>query len=163
MDNPLFAERYWADIVEHMADFIRSGHALYKDPVTAAVIDAQKNRATARLTEVRKKKEAGLTGSFAKEIDDILGSVLLLNGTVYFGTDFLAYPEPDQHVYVTTITDPRETSFPDATSVDLGELESPYGAQQYVIPAERVDPRFRTVVLYDRQFKTILAIAQLGQ
>lgn len=162
LQNPLFAERYWAEMVERMADFVRTGHPLSKDPVASAVMEAERTRGLARLADARKKKEGGLSGSFFKVTDDVQGAVLLVGSTLSFGTEFLAYPEPEQHVYLTTVVDPRETEFPDATSVDLGELESPYGAQQYAIPEGRMDPRFRTVVLYDRQLKVITAIAQLG-
>jgi hypothetical protein len=163
LKNPIFAERYWAELVEHLTDFQRIKHPLAKDPITSAVLDAEKNRATARLAEVRKVSAEGLHGSFAKVTDEMQGAALLVNSTLYFGTDFLAFPEPEQHVYLTTIVDPTDTEFPDATAVDIAELESPYGMQQYAIPSDRMDTRFRTVVLYDRRLKVITGMAQLGK
>lgn len=163
LKNPLVAERYWAEMVEHLTEFIRQKDPLAEDSATRAIIDAERERSTARVEEVRETIKDGFKGFFIKEKDDVQGAALLLKNVLYFGTDFLAYPNPEQHVYLTTIVDPRDITFPDPTSADLGPLESPYGAQQYVIPMERHDPRFRTAVLYDRRLKVITGIAQLSQ
>lgn len=161
LQNPLFAEQYWSEKAEHMADFIRNEDPITKDAVKKAVIESERADAVAKLEEVRKSMSSGRKGALLIATEPIQGMALLLNNTLYFGSTFLAYPNPDTYVYLTTIVDPRDTTFPDATSYQVGPLQSPYGEQEYVIPESRSDPRFKTVVIYDKKLDRILGFAQL--
>ena len=53
--------------------------------------------------------------------------------------------------------------FPDETAVDLGRLESAYGAQHYAVPPLDYANQLRTAVLYDRELKRIHGFAQLRE
>jgi hypothetical protein len=52
--------------------------------------------------------------------------------------------------------------FPDASSTDLGPIQSPYGAQEYAV-AELPAGGGRTAVLWDSALEQIIAFAQLGR
>lgn len=159
--NPLFAEQYWSEYAEHMADFIRAEHPFTKDAVKKATIESQRVLALQKLEEVRAFMEDGRKGSFLVAEEPIQGTALLLKNTLYFSPMFLAYPNGDVRVYLTTIVDPRDGAFPDATAYEVGSLQSPYGAQHYSIPENRMDARFRTVVIHDKKLERIIGFAQL--
>ncbi len=76
-------------------------------------------------------------------------------------------PGPEVYVMISTILDPRSESgasiFPDASAVNLGRLQTPYGAQTYVIPEASKDTVFRTVVLWDKRLERVMGFAQLAQ
>jgi hypothetical protein len=96
-------------------------------------------------------------GDFAK------GDVLYVQGALYFGTLFEIDPLPDLHVFLTTVVDPREVTFPDATAMDLGLLQSAYGAQTYAVPEVDNPLLYRTVVLWDTEFGRLHSFGQLAK
>lgn len=161
--NPLFAERYWSEMAEHMADFVRRNDTLAKDPEKGPIIEAERVRALERVTEARERKDEGISGGMLPVEEDIIGQVLLRESTLYTSSDFLAYPNPSVRVYLSTAIDPRDVNFPDTTSVDLGSLQSPYGAQEYVVPEEKLRDDFASVVFYDTRLDRILGFAQLSK
>lgn len=165
MKNPLIAERYWAEMAEHMADFVRTEDPIAKDPVTLAIIEAERLRALDRVAQARALKKEGISGGFLQvnTRDIAVGETLLRGRTLSFGTNFLTDPNPSVHVYLTMVVDPRDAAFPDRTSLDLGELQTPYGAQEYAIPEDKENGTFRTVVLYDTKLKRLIGFAQLSK
>lgn len=161
--NPLFAERYWYDRAEHMADFFRQKSALTKDPVKSAVIEDLRTTALSQLQVARGRKAEGVSATFISGGDPVQGTALLTDTTLFLGPDFLTYPAPALHVYLTAMVDPRDGTFPDRTTVDLGSLQSPYGEQEYGLPSSPADPQLRTVVLYDATLERLYGFAQLSR
>lgn len=164
MRNPLVAERYWSEMAEHMADFVRMADPIVKDSLKLAIIDAERLRALDRVAEARALKSEGISGVFLQvSRDTSMGEVLLRGNTLSFGTAFLVDPSPSMHVYLTTVVDPRDAAFPDATSVNLGALQTAYGSQEYAVPADEQNDKFRTAVLYDTKLERLIGFAQLSK
>ena len=163
--NPLVAERYWAEMAEHMADFARRDDVIAKDPVKATIIEAERTRALQRVAQARTVKKEGTSGMMLAihPFEDAEGEVLLRSTTLFFGTTFLTAPNPSVSVLLTTVVDPRDVRFPDKTSVNLGELQTAYGAQQYEIPDGKGNGNFRTAVLYDTRLDRVVGFAQLSK
>jgi hypothetical protein len=158
MKNPLYAERYWDEMTERMAD-IQMTDKKAKNP---SVIDEVRRTALAQAQQQTQLKHKGKLGQFVTVTEDTQGWLLLLDRLLYFSPDFVTYPGPSLRIYLSPSIDPRGATFPDKGSVELGRLESPYGAQQYLLPAVLKDLKpFRTVVLYDARIERIYAFAQL--
>lgn len=162
LKNPLYAERYWDDLTDRVTDMQMREKDALKDPRMVALLDEVRRNALSRAQEAAAKKREGTTGQFAGIAADTLGWALLTKDALYLSSDFLTYPGPSLKIYLTTVVDPRNAAFPDRTSIEVGRLESPYGAQQYALPpAARAAKGLRTVVLYDGKLQRIYAFAQL--
>lgn len=161
--NPLVAEQYWSDMAEHMAEFTRQRHPLLQEPLKAALIEGERLGALERVAAARELKAEGVSGVFKTStlLEDIGGEALLRGGTLSFGPSFFVLPGPSVHVYLTTMVDPRDAMFPDATSVGLGLLQTAYGSQEYGLP-EGAPEGLQTVVLYDTKLERIVGFAQLS-
>lgn len=161
--NPLVAERYWSGVAEHMADFTRTDDPIMNDPVKAAVIEDERLRALERVDYARSLKKEGVSGVLqaVHANDDAFGEILLRGTTLSFGSAFEIKPSSAVRVYLTTAVDPRDVRFPDASSIDLGPLQTAFGAQEYAIPKDKLNPKFITAVLYDTNLGRIIGFAQL--
>ena len=104
----------------------------------------------------------GPSGRIISDQQYALGEVLILNGMLYMGADFITLPSPNQHVYLSSIIDPRDVTFPDETAIDLGSIKDAYGAHSYAIPAGTDQTKIRTVVLWDQEFKRVYGFAQVS-
>lgn len=162
MQNPLFAERYYAELIDRMAMLQINADPVLEDTRIADRVNAAKLRATQEVANVRQSMEGHLSAGFLTIAELTQGRVLEKDGMLYFSTDFLTYPAPELEVFLTNAVDPRDAAFPDDTAFTLGTLQSPYGAQAYIIPEDQRTSPFRTVVLWDRTTGRILAFAQLG-
>ena len=60
------------------------------------------------------------------------------------------------------VTDATPT-FPDATAIDLGALEYPYGAIVLQVPHQQQPEKYRSLVLWDSTFKRMYGFAQLSK
>ena len=162
--NPLVAEHYWSGLAEHMADLVRFEEPITKDPVKMAAIDSARLRALDLVAKARALKAEGISGMFLQPTlhETALGEVLLRGSTLSFSANFLADPNPSVHVYLTTIVDPRDGAFPDATSLDLGLLQTTFGAQEYAVPEGENNSAFRTTVLYDTTLGRLISFAQMS-
>lgn len=159
--NPLFRENYYSDLTDHFVNL-----QIHNDPVTQsgstkALINHAREEALAAAQEASKVVSSGIFDHFNPVKEDTVGSALLVEDGFYIGTDFSTIPGLDLHVFLTTVVDPREGTFPDATALDLGSLKSPYGAQSYALPEGKEFGRNMTVVLYDLALKRIHGFAQL--
>lgn len=161
--NPLVAERYWSEMAEHMADFTRTKDPIMQDPIKAAIIESERTRALERVAQARALKREGLSGLLQAVMpgEDAIGELLLRGLTLSFGSEFLIKPSPSVHVYLSAVLDPRDSAFPDDTNVDLGPLQTAYGAQEYALPEGTATDPLRTVVLYDTRLERIIGFAQL--
>jgi hypothetical protein len=158
MNNPLVAEQYWSELAEHMADFSRNKDPILKNELQASYIEEQRKRGLDMVGSVREKMEEGMRGGFHPVAEPVLGVALVLENKLYFSPTFLTFPNPQAHVYLSSVVDPRDVKFPDPSAMDIGSLLTPYGAQSYTI-----DPslRPRTIVIYDRRLERIIGFAQL--
>ncbi|MBI2636283.1 hypothetical protein HYW84_03080 [Candidatus Peregrinibacteria bacterium] len=163
--NPLVAERYWSELTEHMADLFRFKDPITKDAVKAAIIDSERLRALDMVAKARTLKSEGISGMFLQPTmnETAIGEVLLRGNILSFGTTFLINPNPSVHVYLTTVVDPRDAKFPDATSLDLGLIQTAFGPQEYGVPAGKENSGFRTAVLYDTMLARLIGFAQLSK
>jgi hypothetical protein len=80
---------------------------------------------------------------------------------LYLSSDFVSKPGTNLHVYLTTVVDPRDGSFPDPTAIDLGAIQTVYGAQQFAVPKQEKPELLRTFVLWDKGFNRLYGFAQL--
>ncbi len=163
MRNPLYAQRYWDELVDRMANMQIQNDPALKDADFAAEVDEIKRDALKASQDNRLRIRDGLQGSFITTKEETDGIALLLGNTLYLDTTFASYPGPKLHIYLTEAVDPRDVQFPDPTSLDLGELQNPYGDQEYVLPETSKNKAYRTVVLYDARLKRLYAFAQLAQ
>ena len=67
------------------------------------------------------------------------------------------------HLFLSESVDPRDIEFPDDSSVDLGPILSPYGAQRYAVPTTDPPQRYRTAVLWDMKLERLYGFAQLSE
>lgn len=165
LHNPLVAELYWGELTEHMADLFRFEDPITKDAVKAAIIDGERLRALDLVAKARALKAEGISGMFLQPTthETAIGEALLRDNILSFGAAFLINPNPSVHVYLTTVVDPRDAKFPDATSLDLGLIQTAFGSQEYEIPAGKENPGFRTAVLYDTMLERLIGFAQLSK
>lgn len=154
--NPLFVYARESLLVQHLTDIEIAGKAAtgslttYKQTALRAAQDAQAHM------------QGGWLGTFVPAADDVMGTALLLPGTLFIGPSFVMPPTPATHVYLSGAVDPRDGDFPDTTAVDLGPLPSPFGAMAFPLPAgTTVDGTLRTVVIYDEAMKRLVGFAQL--
>ena len=161
LSNPLFAHRYYIELVDEMVNFHLNNDPIIKDSAKKAAIDDARISGTKHVEETSRLKQQGLRGSIQSETDRAAGSVLLVNDTLYFGTDFIVSPGPALHVYLTTIVDPRQVRFPDDTAIDLGPVQNPYGAQAFPLPKTDKATTYRTVAIWDNALSTFYGFSQL--
>lgn len=159
LKNPLYAEQYYDAQTEHMVDLLINSGALLKDESIKSAIDKT------RLEGVRLAKEAtslqakGKMGVIMSDTSEAGGEVLLLNGVLYLGPEFLLSPSVNVHVYLSSVLDPRDGVFPDETAVDIGPVNTTFGATSYNVAVDT--EHLRTFVLYDNTLKRILGFSQL--
>lgn len=161
MKNPLYAEQYYAELVDHFV-----GLQIHKDPALKDT-DITTKADKARKEALRQSQEAaavvdeGSIGFFSPAAEEMKGAALALGGKLYIGPDFLTIPGADLRIYATRMVDPREGTFPDETAQDLGPLDSPYGDQVYRLSGAFTDADQFTVVVFDRALKRVHGFAQV--
>jgi len=166
LKNPLFAERYYEDLVGRMTEIqIRNPDLSEKDKDLASVVEKTKNDALEAAKAEARKRMQGMSGRFIELEEATQGFSLLRENTFYLSSDFVTYPGPSLHMYLTAVVDPRDVTFPDATAIDLGLISSPYGHQSYSVPqvADSGSGALRTAVLYDTTLKRVYGFAQLAR
>lgn len=165
LQNPLFAERYWDELTDRMANLRIQNDPSMKDERTAAIADRTREDAAALSTLARQKRLEGLFGLFVTVKEQTDGFALLHEGTLYLSSEFATYPGPSLTLFLIPEIDPRDVQdFPNEHSVSLGLLQSPYGAQTYLLPeAHRNNPLLRTVVLWDAKLNRMYGFAQLAR
>lgn len=164
LQNPLYAEYYYDDLVESMVNFqLNDPNAVADDERLQKVLEDVRYQGLKKAQEANKLQDTGAKGMLVQAKAFAQGEALFANNTVYFGPDFLSAPGPSLHVYLSTRVDPRDVEvFPSADDVDLGLMTTPYGTQQYATP--ELDPvAYRTVVLYDTMLKRVYSFVQLAK
>lgn len=163
MRNPLFAQRYWAELVDRMTMLQIQKDPLLEDAGVASAVESSKQAALAEERKADALVRDGMNGVFISMKEATEGQVLLQGGTLWLGSTFMSYPGPNLRLYLTEAVDPRDVEFPDPTALDLGLLTSPYADQEYTLPDESKDKPFRTAVLWDAELGRLYALAQLAK
>lgn len=161
--NPLTASRYGDELADTMANFIISDDPIIKDAATRKLIENEIARGKDIATSAREIVGDGLFGGIISIKADVMGYALLADNVLYLSSDFISDPGASLHVYLTTVVDPRDVAFPDATAIDLGSLQATYGPQQYDVPVHDDPNAIRTFVLYDTKLKIIYGFAQISK
>ena len=163
LENPLFAERYAEELVEHMVELTIQNDPLLQDERRKEIADDARRQWFDRARLARQKQREGVQGVFLPMKTFVTGDALYVDDTLYIGTTFDVTPGPALHLFLTTAVDPRDVPFPDPAAFDLGVLRSPYGAQAYAVPRTESSLPYRTVVLFDTELERLHGFAQMSQ
>lgn len=163
LQNPLFAEYYYDDLVEQMVQLVIDESPLLDDERKKDAADRTRREALELSKAASALQEQGRQGHFVPADGFAQGEVLLLNGMLSFHPEFITIPQPSMHVLLSNAVDPRDVDFPDDSAVDIGPLQSPYGDQSYVLPANAATQPWRTAVLWDTTLGRLVGFAQLSQ
>jgi hypothetical protein len=161
--NPLVASRYGDMQADTLANLFISKDPVTQQPGMKDLIEKKIDEAKTISTNARQLQQNGLMGLFIGIKEGVQGYALLLEKTLYFSSDFETKPGLNLHVYLTNAVDPRDVTFPDKTAIDLGEIQSAYGAQQYTLPGNTKPESYRTVVLWDTVLKRSYSFSQLSK
>jgi len=161
--NPLVASRYGDELADRLADLI-----IQKDPVLEQsgmeeYIKKQIAEGKSISQDAHKKQQQGMMGAIIPMKQTVTGLALYLDDTLYFSSDFTSDPGPSLHVFLTTVVDPRDAPFPDATAINLGEIQNLYGASAYTVPHQAKPELLRTLVFFDTKLNRLYAFAQLSR
>jgi len=163
LKNHLFAEAYYDTLLDRMVELDIQDDPLLEDSGKASIVENTRRDALAKAKEATRKQREGLAGNFVPAKEQTGGEVLYVDNSLHFGPTFDTYPGPSLHVLLTTIVDPREGTFPDDTAIDLGEIQSPLGAQIIPVPEMEDTAKYRTVVLWDTKLERLYGFAQLSK
>ena len=161
--NPLTASRYGDELADTMANLIINGDPVAEDETMKSIIQSEIARGKQIAEDARAIQNAGMMGALIPITTDTFGYGLFVENMLYLSSDFSVKPGAKLHVYLTTVVDPRDVEFPDATAIDLGVIQSTYGAQQYAVPTQSDPKLLRTLVLWDKTLKRIHGFAQLSK
>ncbi len=161
--NPLTASRYGDELADTLANLVIQQDPIAKDPAMRALIDSEIAKAKKIGESARETQSQGTRGTFTPIKEQPFGQALYVSNMLYLSTDFASAPGPNLHLYITQVVDPRDAAFPDKTAIDLGEIKSAYGAQEYRVLSQEKPELLRTVVLYDTVLKRLYSFAQLSK
>lgn len=163
LHNPFFAKRYYAELVDRLTQMQIREDPLLKDSGKMATVERVKNESIGKEQDADNLMRGGVMGAFLPAGEETIGQALLLDGTLYLDTTFAAYPGINLHLYMSDVVDPRDDTFPDATALDLGVLQNPYGFQQFALPEDQKDHVYRTVALWDAGIGRLYSFVQLSK
>lgn len=166
LENPLYAERYYERMTSHLVDLVIANDPLTTEGETRELIDDLREHALEEATAANALQAKGWLGGIVSNRDLSGGEALLLDGTLYFGPSFFVEPGPNLQIYLTMAKDPEAVTFPDETAVNIGQIHSFMGAQQFSAPLPAVQEGeeslpWQTMVLWDDTFKRVYGFAQL--
>ena len=163
LKNPLYAERYAEEMVDRMVEYKIQDDPILEDEQKADVIEKTRKEWLEVGRDARKIQNEGFRGFLISINESVKGELFYLNNTLYTDTLFAVSPGPNLHFYISTVVDPRDAEFPDETAIDIGKLDSAYGAQSYAVtPVE--DPQlYRTIVVWDQDLERLYGFAQMSK
>ena len=163
LDNPLYAKRYYDELLENLVSL-----SLHQDPILQEkrkekIVGHARRDAIMKAQEAEQRQRNAPQGTFIPMGEYAQGEALIAGDTLYLSPDFEVTPGISLHLFLTTVVDPRDTPFPDPEAIDLGPLQSTYGAQAFAanLPASSV--LYRTAVLWDTALERLVSFAQLGE
>ncbi len=163
LKNPLYAEQYYDLLLDRMVDLKIKEDPMLKNAKKAKVVEDTRLAALMQTREANTAQRQGTIGNLISSSEEVGGEVLLTDSSLYLGPTFETYPGPSLHVLITTVVDPREGTFPDPTSIDLGAIEDPFGAQTLAVPTLENLTAYRTVVIWDTKLERLYGFAQLSK
>jgi hypothetical protein len=165
--NPLYAEYYYDDLTEQMVNLVLQEDPILQDSDVRAVVDRTRTRSLEHASLATKAQIKGARGKFIGDRGLAFGEALLLDDVLYIGPTFDSAPGPKLSMYLTTVLDPRDVTFPDDTAVRLGAVKNQYGAHAYDVPTQPettgTGARLRTAVLWDDELGVLYGFAQLAR
>lgn len=159
--NPLTAIQYGNELADTLADIIIQKDPLLETPGTEEMLQNQITNAKSIVQAGKDAQSRGRFGPFIEIDEYVSGNVLYVDNRLYFSPSFVSDPGLSLHVYLTQAVDPREGVFPDATAIDLGEIQTVYGPQTYVVPEQENPDLYRMVVLWDTEMERLYGFAQI--
>lgn len=163
LKNPLYAARYGDILADTLANMIIMNDPSVQDQKAKANLEQEIEKAKIISDDARREIDKGTMGAFMQDKESVSGYALYLDDTLFFSSDFETKPGVELHVYISTVVDPRDHAFPDASAIDLGPLQSAYGAQAYAVPRLKSQKEYRSVALWDRSLKRMYAFTQLSK
>lgn len=163
LENPLFAERFAESMVDRLVEIEILKDPIMEDSSRKAYVEEERKAWLEVARDAREKQRMGTAGNIVSINEYAKGDMLYVEDRLYFSTLFEVDPLPALHVYLTTIVDPRDVAFPDETALDLGGIQTPYGAQTYDVPAVDNPLLYRTVVLWDKELGRLHSFVQLSK
>lgn len=163
LKNPLYAERYAEDLVDRMVEFKIQSDPLLEDAGKAAIVEETRTKWLEIARDARKKQREGLRGILVTMKEPTKGEVLYVDNILYTDTTTDIAPGPNVHLYLSSVIDPRDVEFPDESAVDIGKVQSAYGAQQYSVPPVNDPEIYRTVVVWDNDLERLYGFAQMNK
>jgi hypothetical protein len=161
--NPLTASRYGDELADRLANLIISNASgATKEPMKSWIL-SEIDKAKMMGENARIEQRAGMMGPLLSVDESVNGFALLRNGILYLSSDFTVSPGPSLHLYLSQTIDPREGTFPDETAIDLGEIQTIYGAQTYRPTLQGEDKLYRTIALFDTTLNRLYGFGQLSQ
>ena len=162
-ENPLVASRYGDELADAAANLIIQNDPIMKEPGMQEQINKEIVRGKQIGQDARERMSMGMQGAIIPLNDNVAGTALYLDDVLYFSSDFYCRPGVTVHVYLTTVVDPRDGTFPDATAIDLGPLQYNFGAQRYAVPHQSKPELMRSLAIYDKTLKRLYALSQLSK
>jgi hypothetical protein len=164
LDNPLYAEFYYDDLVEAMVDIeLQNPKEVEESPALKRALEVARRSGLTEATEANKLQDSGAKGNFVQAKETVAGEALFTGTMLYLGPDFVSTPGPSLQLYLSKDVDPRSAEdFPAADDVLVGPLQTPYGAQTFVTQELDISA-YRSLVLYDASLKRMYGLAQLAK
>lgn len=162
LENPLYAERYSEAMVDAMVELEIYNDPIIEDEAKKKIADKTKEKWLEVARDARAAQRMGSKGTFTPMEAYTAGEVLYKDNTIFLAPDFATVPGPSLHLILSTVVDPRDAEFPDATAIDIGEIRSNLGTSRYDVP-EVEDPKlYRTLVLWDTKLEQLYGFAQIS-
>ena len=163
LENPLYAERYAEEMVDRIVEY-----KIQKDPITedkkkVAILENARKKWLEVGRDARNKQREGFSGFLITINEPVQGELLYVNNLLYTDTTFTIAPGPDLHLYLSQVVDPRDAEFPDETAIDIGKIQSAYGAHIYTVPPVEDPQPYRTIAVWDNKLEILHGFAQLSK
>ena len=159
--NPLFALRYWEEMTDRLANLHVQKDPLLQDKTLAKIADDNRVYALEKAKEVNTVLRGGQLGSFNSVAETITGNAYFRDHTLYLGSDFMAYPGPALHFFLSTDFDPSGKEVEKPGNIDLGIVRNPYGEDTYIIPKTQDTSKIQSLIMWDTRLKRMFGFSQL--
>lgn len=160
--NPITASRYGEELADRMADLVIQKDPILSEPGMEEYVNAEIEKGKKIAEKARDIQDRGMMGPILPMKQTVLGYALYVDDTLYLSSDFQSDPGSALHLYLTTVVDPRDGTFPDQTAIDLGVIQSQYGPSSYAVPHQDKPELYRTLVFYETKLKRLYGFAQLS-
>ncbi|MBU0767110.1 DM13 domain-containing protein [Patescibacteria group bacterium] len=161
LQNPLFAEYYAKMLVGRLTELEIDKDPILENEEKRKMIEKAKANWMEADREARNLQREGTHAELIGVKEYLMGEILILNNTLYIGPSFESDPGPGLSIFLSKIVDPRDKDFPDASSINIGPLQSPLGHQRYTIDPTIDTSTFRSIVFWDTELDRLYGFGQL--